>query len=150
MSNRRLKLAKLFVIIPTIWYGIVPPIIDFNTSHVLNPDWTGHARFHMVWLLVLNMLLSISCLLLIFKKIPSEIIGLRIAACISFCVYAGFFISTWTMKIYGGSLSDGNGVPPIMGIDGNVLVFTPLSIILMIGLYLSWTIKPSKTTAYVL
>ena len=73
-----MKLTKILIGIPTLWYGIVPPIIEFSTSHVLNPNWIGHARFHMVWLLILKMFLSFFSMILIIKKIPNEVLGLRI------------------------------------------------------------------------
>ena len=135
-----MKVAKILIGIPTIWYGLVPPINDFSTSHVLNPDWIGHARFHMVWLLVLKTFLSIFSLLLIIKKLPNEILGLRIAGIISLSVYLSFFVSTISMDLYGGTLGDGNnGVPPLLGINTNVLVFIPLTILLIIGVYRSFS-----------
>lgn len=65
-------------------------------------------------------------------------IGLRIAGIISLSVYVAFFVSTISMNLYGGTLSDNNGIPPTFGIDTNVLVFIPLSIILAIGVYRSF------------
>lgn len=139
-----MKLTKILIGIPTLWYGLVPPIIDFSTSHVLNPNWIGHARFHMVWLLILKMFLSFFCLVLIIKKIPNEIVGLRIAGLISLSVYISFFISTISMNLYGGTLSDDNGIAPMFGINTNVLVFIPLTILLLIGVYRSFYLPVNK------
>ena len=123
-----MKLTKILIGIPTLWYGIVPPIIDFSTSHVLNPNWIGHARFHMVWLLILKMFLSFFSMILIIKKIPNEVLGLRIGGLISLSVYLAFFISTLSMNLYGGTLRDNNGIPPVFGIDTNVLVLSLIHI----------------------
>lgn len=133
-------LAKALIAIPTLWFGIVPPIIDYSQSHVLNPGWPPHARFHMVWLLVSNLLISASALFLLFKHIP-RVPGTRIAGLISLCVYLGFFTSAITMNAYGGSLSDANAVPEILGIDANLFVFTPLTIMLIAGIYLSFSAR---------
>ena len=29
--------------------GLATVAIDLNHTHATNPDWTGHARFHLVW-----------------------------------------------------------------------------------------------------
>jgi len=42
------------------------------------------------------------------------------------------------MGAYDGTLSDSDVVPKIMGIDGNLFAFTPLTIMLIIGTYLSF------------
>lgn len=137
----KIRIARILIIIPTLWYGFIPPIVDFSESHVFHQDWTGHARFHMVWLLTSNFLLCITALIFLFKNIPNKIIGTRIAGLISLSVYLGFFFSAFTMNLYKGSLSDSNGMDPIMGIDGNLLVFSPLTLFVIIGLYLSFNIK---------
>jgi len=133
-----LKIAKLLIIIPTVWYSLIPPLVDFTHTHVFNPTWVGHARFHTVWLLITNTLIGIAALILILKKIPNEVVGIRIAGLLSLCVYTGFFGATFSMGLYNGTLSDTDVVPKIMGIDGNLLAFTPLTIILIIGIYMSF------------
>ena len=29
--------------------GLATVAIDLNRTHATNPDWPGHARFHLVW-----------------------------------------------------------------------------------------------------
>ena len=43
--------AKVIITIATLMYAIVGILADANPTHLLNPDWTGHARLHMAWLL---------------------------------------------------------------------------------------------------
>jgi len=137
-DESRLKIARILIIIPTIWYSIVPPIVDFTHTHVFNPAWVGHARFHTVWLLTTNTLIGIAALICLFKKIPNQVMGMRIAGLLSLCVYAGFFGAALSMGIYDGTLSDSDVVPKTFGIDGNLLAFTPLTIMLISGTYMSF------------
>ena len=137
-AESHLKIAKLLIIIPTIWYSIIPPIVDFTLTHVFNPAWVGHARFHTVWLLTTNTLIGIIALVFLFRKIPTQILGMRIAGLLSLCVYAGFFGAALSMGAYDGTLSDSDVVPKILGIDGNLFAFTPLTIMLITGTYMSF------------
>lgn len=121
MSRNNRVLMKILIGLPVLWFGVVP----------------AHARFHMVWLLISNLLLSVSALTLLLKS-PAGIPGARIAGILGLCVYAGFFLSLLSADLYGGSLTDPGGVDNVMGIDANLLVFTPLSIMLAAGVYLSF------------
>ena len=38
----------IFTVISVV-LTIGPTIADFNKTHATHPDWTGHARFHVVW-----------------------------------------------------------------------------------------------------
>lgn len=144
-KSQILILAKVLIAIPVIWYGFVPPLIDVASSHVLNPDWPGHARFHVVWILSTNTLLSITALIFLFKPGANSTRGPLIAGLISLCVYAGFFLSLFTMSAYGGTLSDSNAGPKILGIDGNLFAFSILTTMLMIGMLLSFRINQSQS-----
>lgn len=43
--------GRLLMTVATLMYSLVPVVVDFTETHVFHPDWTPHARFHMVWLL---------------------------------------------------------------------------------------------------
>ena len=52
-------MSKISITIPTIWYGTMPVIADLSDSHLLNPTWMPHAKFHLAWLLSTNSLLAL-------------------------------------------------------------------------------------------
>jgi hypothetical protein len=39
--------------------GVATLAIDLNRSHASNPQWPGHARFHLVWQVISYALLSL-------------------------------------------------------------------------------------------
>jgi hypothetical protein len=70
----------------------------------------------------------------------------RIAGLIGLCVYGGFIISTVTRKFYGGALVDSvGGVPPVMGMDANLLVFLPMLGLVLLGLWFAY--RPTQLDA---
>ncbi|MCB0375379.1 MAG: hypothetical protein KDD04_05620 [Sinomicrobium sp.] len=138
-------MLKIFLVgIPTLWYAIVPPLVDISSTHVFHPDWPGHARFHMMWLLVTTALLSFFALYCLLRGYPDKIIGARIASIISIGVYSGFFVSFFTMNLFGGTLQDQNGVESIMGINANLFVFIPLFIMLCAGAVFAFSSNEDK------
>lgn len=132
--NKRVKIARWLITIPTLFYGIVPPIVDFTETHVFHPDWTPHSRLHMVWLLVTNSALALFSIYLMWLRTREPIFNINVAGFIGVCIFIGFLIAASLSSLYGGSLSDSGGVPPIAGIDSNLLAFIPAFFMVFIGL----------------
>src|ERR1019366_5187054 len=42
-------LAKVTLTAIAAGQGLAPLFIDLNRTHATRPQWTGHARFHVVW-----------------------------------------------------------------------------------------------------
>jgi hypothetical protein len=133
-----LRTSRILITIVTLMYGIIPPLVDLTETHVFHPDWTSHARFHMVWLLATNSGFAILALYLMWMSRLDAQFRIRAGGIIGLIVLGGFFVSALTSSVYGGSLVDPvGGVPPIMGIDANLFVFSPMLAIVLIGLWLS-------------
>ena len=47
LFDQNLTPRIVFTII-TVVLTIGPTIADFNKTHATHPDWTGHARFHVL------------------------------------------------------------------------------------------------------
>jgi hypothetical protein len=121
----------------TLIYGLLPPFVDFGSTHVFHPDWTPHSRMHMVWLLGTNAAVAVLALYLLWFHKARNTLGVRLAGLLGVCVYGGFLLAASTSPLYGGALSDGGGVPPVMGLDANVVVFSFALLILLVGWFLA-------------
>ena len=137
------NLSKILITIPTIWYGTMPVIADLSDSHLLNPTWMPHAKFHLAWLLSTNSLLALFSLYLIWVKDKSIYAGL-----IGIFVMAGFWIAAFSRNFYGGLFADPNlDVSNIMGLHPNVFAFIFVSLFLVVGTYLQSKASKSDLTA---
>ncbi len=126
-------------------YAVLPLFAELNATHVVNPDWPGHARLHNVWLLVQNALLGVMSLYLIWKRPSRE--NLLIAGLISTIIFGSFLISGLTAPLYGGTLTDaGAEVLLVQGVDINVFVLGASFVISLIGLGLTYTSEKRPTT----
>ena len=129
--------GRILMTMATLMYGLIPPLVDLTETHVFHPEWTPHSRMHMVWLLVTNSTLAVVALYLLWLKRENCSFGISLAGVLGLCVYGGFMLSAATMSMYGGSLSDKGGVPPIFGLDANILAFSTGLLILLIGWFLT-------------
>lgn len=127
MANK-IKIARRLVTIPAAFLVVGPPLIDLDPSHIFNPLWTGHARLHTVWLISTNSLVSLIALGLLWQRGAPDPRGrVLFASGLVACVLGGFFIAAATQTLYGGSLSDPNGVAIMFGpLDANLTVFSIL------------------------
>lgn len=129
--------GRILMTLATLMYGAIPPFVDLTETHVFHPAWTPHSRMHMVWLLGTNTSIAVLALYFLWFHKASRAFGVRLAGILGLCVYGGFWLSALTVSLYGGALSDKGGVPPIMGMDTNVVVFLSAVLILLAGWFLA-------------
>lgn len=130
-------LGRIMMTVATLMYGVVPPFVDLTETHVFHPDWTPHARMHMVWLLGTNTAIAMVALYVLWRHKSSLAVGVRLAGVLGLCVYGGFMLSALAASFYGGSLSDKGGVPPVLGMDANILAFSLALLLLLVGWFLA-------------
>ncbi|MEM7004731.1 MAG: DUF6640 family protein [Pseudomonadota bacterium] len=130
MTSKYQLVAKLALTAVTLIYGIVPAIADLNDTHLLNPDWSAHARLHGAWFLFFGA--SMAALSLYFVWIRDSLI---LPTVIGLAFISGFWLAVLTAPLYGGALVDSNGVETqILGLDANAFIFTFLTFILLLVL----------------
>ena len=127
--------AKIVITVATLLYGVLPLLADLSDTHVLNPSWPPHARFHLVWFLGSAALIAVLALWLLWVR--GEIV---LAAAVGLCVLAGFWIAAATKSLYGGALADGGAPEEELGaVAANAVFFGLIFVLLLVGLALnSW------------
>ena len=130
-TSRNFRIGRVLMSLATLVYGLIPPVVDLTETHVFHPDWTPHSRMHMVWLLVTNSSLAALALNYLWRSVDAA--GVRMAGILGLCVYGGFMVSAAAIPLYGGALSDRGGVPPVFGIDANIVTFTLALLLLLVG-----------------
>ena len=105
--------------------GILPVLVDVNTSHLLNPDWDSHARVHEAWRLSTNFLVFSLAIFLLWSK-NKEILG----GLLSLCIHFGFVLGASLMPLYGGEpVGEGIPEPKILMVPLNVFFFGSMFIL---------------------
>jgi len=105
--------ARILLTLFSLIQAFATVILDLNRTHAAHPQWLGHARFHVVWQTVTVAVLALVqvCLLWLHGPFLSERFYLvALLACVSMI---GFFAALITRRLYGGTLSDPGGIPPV-------------------------------------
>jgi hypothetical protein len=111
-----------------------PIVRDFGPSHAWNPDWAGHARVHLVWLLGFMGLSGVLNLYLIWLRRPADVRDLWLSAAWQCCNLGGFWIAYLLVPVYGGLITVPGEHIHILGWDENVFVFMVLSVVMVAAL----------------
>ena len=122
-----LVVKVLLTIVAMEFFG--PLFRDFSPSHALNPDWVGHARLHLVWLLGFMGLSGLVNLYLIWAPSPLAMRNLWFAVIWEACNLGGFWVSIILLHSYGGVITMPDTHVKILGFDENVFGFTLLTAI---------------------
>jgi hypothetical protein len=139
--------AAVLLTLTAVVYALIPLIVDIGPTHIFHPAWSPHARFHVVWQLSVNTMLGILAVLLIWWPGPSRALRLRLGALPGCIALGGFFVAALTRPLYGGTFSEPGGVPPVAGMDANLVAFTPTLLIQLAGLALALLPRRQVTTA---
>jgi hypothetical protein len=94
--------------------GVATLALDLNRTHAANPLWLHHARFHVVWQASTTAALAGVELALLFAFGPVTSERFYLVLSLAGLPVFGFFAALVTRHIYGGTLSDPNGIRPLM------------------------------------
>lgn len=102
--------------------GIATVVLDLNRTHATNPEWTPHARFHVVWQTLNTAMLAVVELGLLWGGLLGETAGFYLTLLLT-NLSPTAFLATWVFKRqFGGSLSDANGIRPLqLPLGGKVI-----------------------------
>ena len=129
MTRERHALLLRIALSVTVLEFFGPAVRDAGASHAMNPDWVGHARLHLVWLLGFMVLSGFTNIWLIWVRRPVRQ-SLGLSALWQSCNVGGFWVAAATMPAYGGSLTMPGFHVEILGVDENAFAFAVFSLIL--------------------
>ncbi len=110
--------------------GLIP-VLEVNDSHLFNPEWPAHARFHEAWQLLTNAALALFALWLAMVRGHE-----RLAAGLSLVVVAALLAAWGLNGIYGGEIGrPGGGGPQVFGLGLPGMIMSILAIALLAAVW---------------
>lgn len=93
--------------------GLGTMAVDLNRTHATNPEWQGHARFHLVWQVAIVAVLALLEVVLVLASGPYEKQRFYLAAILTCIPMLSFFLAFAARGFYRGTLSGSNGIRPL-------------------------------------
>lgn len=130
-----LRTSRILLSVVLVSTAVVSVAVDWNTTHIFNPEWHPHAKFHDVVMLWLLSGMSLMALWLLWRRSTEPDIAYTVAMLVPVVFWSPFFFTT--LVIPGTSLqADLKEAPPMVGsipIYPNVAVATVSVILALIG-----------------
>ncbi len=115
------KIAKGVATISALVCGAAGLIVDLGTdTHVFNPTWPPHARYHDVMLLYVSLGIAVICLWLTWSKTNSLAERRRVLTVIT-CLLGLLWTAFFAALLVPGSSAITPGMPQPLGIPVNLL-----------------------------
>ena len=128
-------IGKILMTLAIGVFTVIPPLVDLGTpTHVFHPEWTPHARVHMVWLLGMASSIGLLAIYLLWIRQREPAFNVNLAFVLGLCAYGGFFLAAATRGLYDGAMTDSGGLEPgPFGFDPNTFSFTIATAALISG-----------------
>ncbi len=126
--------GELLITVTLIITALGSIIHDWNKTHVYNPEWPPHARFHFVGVVAMNFVLGILGLWLLWGPTKDKT-TLFVSALIPIVVWGSFFAA---IVVPGCKAEDHPGqVPRLAGIPVNMLAAAAFCAMSAVGYFLA-------------
>lgn len=134
MSAKQANAGRVLISLSVITTAVVSVLVDLNETHLFNPAWPGHARFHDAAMLNLLCAYALVALWLLWRRSLEPDVGVIVATSVPISFWSCFY---WiTSVIPGTSLSlDGHSPATVGGVPvyPNVALGTIEILIALIG-----------------
>ncbi len=147
------KLGRIVLTTVLINTAVISTLVDWNSSHIFNPAWPAHARFHDIAMLHLLNGVCILALWLMWRRSPEPEIGIRVAALIPIIFWGAFFYTTFLVPGTSLKANPDESLPIIAGIPlyPNVIIAAINVFLSVLGYWLyrsgSNSVNPSESVS---
>lgn len=137
-ENSKFRIASIIITLVAIVTLIGPYLADWNRTHIYNPRWPPHAKFHNGQTMLLGTFLALGTLWYTWKNVgylTLKTINLNVAIFLAF----GYYLTQSTAIFFPGAGFTDPEFGPIwrfIGIPGQLNIDIPMFVLLAVAYYL--------------
>src|SRR5262245_4214563 len=136
---RRTNLGKAILTFVLVAGAIISTAVDWNATHLFNPAWHPHARFHGALFLMILDATTLIALWLLWRRSPEPEIGITVSALFAAAVWTPFFYIE--ALVPGSSLLASDDVPVVkvggMALAPNLIIAVVLVLLTVVSYWLA-------------
>ena len=140
ITNTRWSIGKLLISLVAIFTAVSPYLADWNETHIYNPLWLPHAKFHNAQTMVLGLLLGLFAIFCLwFRRDVSDKQKLNEATVLA----SLYWLAQLPAALFPGTALTDPGsnhvqMPVVFGIELNQIIMVVVVIfpLLTLGYYL--------------
>ena len=122
-----MKSGRILITVTLIATMVLPILIHWNHTHVFNPTWPGHARFHVALGDCMMFSYSVLGLWLLWRQSPGRAVDVSVATLVPIIAWSSFFMASFLPDT--GELQ----MPHIVGIPLNLFIAGLLVFVTVLG-----------------
>ena len=111
-----MRVGRFVITFALIATMVLPIVIHWNPTHVFNPTWPGHARFHVLLGDCMMFGFSVVGLWLLWRKSPGQGVNVLVATLVPIIAWGSFFTASFLPD------SGEEQMPHIVGIPLNLFI----------------------------
>jgi hypothetical protein len=91
LQLKMIRISRILLSVVLVSTAVVSVAVDWNTTHIFNPEWHPHAKFHDVVMLWLLSGMSIMALWLLWRRSTEPDIAYLVAMLVPVVFWSPFF-----------------------------------------------------------
>src|ERR1017187_5832484 len=114
----RTKVGKAILTFAIAAFPIGGVLADWNKTHLFNPAWHPHAKYHGLSMLLIVICVSAIAIWLLWRRSLEPDVGIRVGALISLTLWTPFLYAVHLVpggESVGGRSGDSCSVPEVAG-----------------------------------
>jgi hypothetical protein len=122
-----MKFGRILITFTLIATMVLPILIHWNRTHVFNPTWPGHARFHVALGDCMMFGYSVMGLWLLWRQSPGRGVHVLVATLVPIIAWGSFFMASFLPD------TGEEQMPHIVGIPLNLFIAGLLVFVTVLG-----------------
>jgi hypothetical protein len=132
----RTKTGRRMLTIAAVVFPVANILADWNKTHVFNPTWPAHARFHAADMSVIVWSVSAIAMWLLWRKSAEPQVGIKVAALLSLALWSPFLYLT--LLVPGTSLYVGRTPPAVQHRIAGMVIEPQVVLAILFLLLTAW------------
>ncbi len=141
-------ISRILLSCIALFTGISPYLADWNETHIFNPHWSPHAKFHNAQTMAFAVVLMLLALVFAWRRGGDQRTNIAVAGMLA----SMYWVTQGLAHFYPGvsyvdpEFAGRMGLQPMFGLTPQGLIDIIVIALTAGAIFLAWRFKPTPTT----